>query len=117
MSSTSWCFLIVVKMIKPIILGLAWLDKWEPHHMVGGLFQKTEVSTWARTNGTGSCGRSRGGGTMGTTGRHCRRGFPNIYRDLADVFSEDKCEVLPLHHSTDCTIYTGLNCQKPVYIQ
>lgn len=79
-------FLIVVKVIEPIILGLAWLDKWEPHHMMGEGFPKTEVSTWARTNGTESCGRSRWGSTTRTTGRHYGRGFSGYIQGFSRCF-------------------------------
>lgn len=41
--------------------------------------------------------------------------FLDIYRDLADVFSEEECEVLPPHRSTDCTIelIPGAKLPKP----
>lgn len=40
--------------------------------------------------------------------------FPQIYADLVEVFSEE-CDMLPLHHPTDCTIkiIPGAKLLKP----
>lgn len=42
-------------------------------------------------------------------------GFLAIYNDLADVFREEECDVLPPHYVTDCAIelIPGAKLPKP----
>ncbi|XP_042299927.1 uncharacterized protein LOC121917880, partial [Sceloporus undulatus] len=46
----------------------------------------------------GPCAMSAG------TGARPPLGFPEVYRDLGEVFEEKECDVLPPHRDTDCAI-------------
>lgn len=107
-------------MIEPIILGLAWLDKWQPNIWWERGYRKLRLTLGPeppRSNDT-----PPGLGNDGGTGRGCvtlapssTQGFPSVYDDLAAVFSEEECEVLPPHRPTDCAIefIPGAKLPKP----
>lgn len=59
----------------------------------------------------------RAGGTetgCAPTTSHPDLEYPSVYEDLVAVFSEEECEVLPPHRSTDCAIelIPGPSCRN-----
>lgn len=81
--------IIVERIIEPIILGLAWLDKWKPNMWEDG-FRKLRFVLGLEPEPEEQIGQ-----VSLEQDRNEREGFPEIYRDLSDVFNEEECETLP----------------------
>lgn len=97
-------FRVVPKITEEVVLGLAWLDKWDPTIWWGGGCRHIQI----------------GVGPDPPPHEHQNQGSPNtpssskpineliglleIYKDLEEVRSERECDTLPLHHAIDCTI-------------
>ncbi|XP_039213407.1 uncharacterized protein LOC120314410 [Crotalus tigris] len=108
-------FVVAPAMSEAVILGLAWLDKWEPTIWWEGGYRRVRLGvgpqppSQCRVPGvdtpTPVCGMSGGGEDL----------FPHEYQDLAAVFSETECNQLPPHRPTDCgiEIEPGAKLPKP----
>lgn len=114
-------FIIVDSIIKLIILGLAWLDKWKPTIWWEGGYRKLRLELGPEPR-VGSPNEQTKGIHLTTNPRQEKPqvpGVPEVYVDLSDVFSEDQCDTLPPHRPTDCVIelIPGAKLPKPrIYV-
>lgn len=89
-------FVVVATMNESLILGLAWLDKWGPTIWWEGFFWKLRIAT-----GPSPLPHERAmAGVVADLERSgCQAvdgpAFPQVYSNLAEVFREAECEVLP----------------------
>ncbi|KAK9391826.1 hypothetical protein NXF25_017413 [Crotalus adamanteus] len=118
-------FIVIPSMTEDVILGLAWLDRWQPVIWWAGGYRRMRLVVGPRPPSIEEEGSQKqlpqnnsrvkerirvaveaGGGT---------RSFPVEYEDLKDVFSERECDELPPHRSTDCAIdiVPGARLPKP----
>lgn len=92
-------FVVVPRITKDIVLEMAWLDKWGPTIWWGGGCRHLRIGLGSNPLPHESVPQS-----PGTT--HCKTGteldIPKEYIDLAKVFSEKECNVLPPHRPTEC---------------
>lgn len=95
-------FVVVDVMIEPIILGLAWLDKWKPTIWWEGGYRKLRLELSPEPSTTEATGQVAGG--LKGTEKSLSPEVPDIDADLAAVFNEEECDVLPLHCAKDCAI-------------
>lgn len=105
------CFVVASKMIEVIILGLAWLDKWDPTIMWEDAYRKLRIGIGplppilrdkcqhALNPGSPSRLENTAATTDGLPG--CPQ-VPKEYWDMMATFSEQDCNFLPSHLSTDC---------------
>lgn len=89
-------FVVITHMIEPVILGLAWLDKWRPTIWWEGGFRRLRLPVGPCPLAEQQHSDPRGEMAAPTT----ERGYPDVYEDLSVVFSEDECETLPPHQDT-----------------
>ncbi|XP_039178262.1 uncharacterized protein LOC120298525 [Crotalus tigris] len=110
-------FIVIPITTETVILGLSWLDKWTPTIWWEEGYRKMRL-------GMGPIPRTGGNGGQvpdapETTAQLQERGgevsYPEEYRDLAMVFSEEECNHLPPHRPTDCAIelLPGVKLPKP----
>ncbi|XP_039215403.1 uncharacterized protein LOC120315311 [Crotalus tigris] len=110
-------FIVVPIMTEAVILGLAWLDKWTPTIWWGGGYRHVRLGVGPMP--VGGDAEEKAPDVPGTTAQlQERKGelpYPEEYRDLAAVFSEEDCNQLPPHRSTDCAIelLPGVKLPKP----
>lgn len=75
-------------MIEPLILGFTWLDKWQPAIWWEGGFRRIRLAL-------GQSPIDHAKAELNKTDQNTGGVFPSVYKDLAEVFSEEECEVLP----------------------
>ncbi|XP_060542340.1 uncharacterized protein LOC132710346 isoform X1 [Pantherophis guttatus] len=113
-------FIVIETMIELLILELTWLDKWQPNIWWEWVFRKlripldSESTTPSPIPSTPLVAENKNSSSVSTESSNTK-GFPSVYEDLAAVFSEEECKVLPPHRSTDCAteLVPGAKLPKP----
>ncbi|KAK9400665.1 hypothetical protein NXF25_011379 [Crotalus adamanteus] len=108
-------FVVVPSMTEPLILGLAWLDKWTPIIWWEDGSQRLRLPVGPQPPPTPDHDGDKGLGAVDPIPEGDGPGYPSIYNDLAAVFSEHECDTLPPHRVTDCAIelIPGAKLPKP----
>ncbi|KAK9401814.1 hypothetical protein NXF25_010170 [Crotalus adamanteus] len=110
-------FIVVPIMTEAVILGLAWLDKWTPTIWWEGGYRNIRLGVGPMP--VSGDAEDKAPNVPGITAQLQEREgelpYPEEYRDLAAVFSEEDCNQLPPHRSTDCAIQLlpGVKLPKP----
>ncbi|XP_060539018.1 uncharacterized protein LOC132709560 [Pantherophis guttatus] len=134
-------FIIAPKMTEPVILGLSWLDKWGPIIWWQEGTRRLRIAKGPQplpprpeefpptlkpqsspplqkktppTQGPLPEGAAKQLAAAPTTTCNANQ-IPREYQDLAGVFSEAECDILPPHRETDCAIeiIPGAKLPKP----
>lgn len=104
------CFVVVPRIMEDMVLGLVWLDKWAPTIWWGGC-RHLRLAIGPDPPPHEQCGR----GSDLKREERGELGFPEVYKDLKEEFSEWECDTLPPHCMTDCAIeiLPGVVLPKP----
>lgn len=100
-------FITVDVMIEPMILGLAWLDKWKPTIWWEGGYQKVRLEVGPKPSMDRICGQGSSALPAWLLPQHATQRvvrIPKDYANLDAVFRETECDTLPPHRTTDCAI-------------
>ncbi|KAK9408175.1 hypothetical protein NXF25_006949 [Crotalus adamanteus] len=108
-------FIVVPTMSESVILGLAWMDKWTPTIWWADGARHLRIAVGPHPRATYDPDRDRKLNTSKPVQERGEVQYPQVYNDLAAVFSEQECDSLPPHRPTDCAIelVPGAKLPKP----
>ncbi|KAK9412177.1 hypothetical protein NXF25_003352 [Crotalus adamanteus] len=108
-------FIVVPSMSEPVILGLAWLDKWTPTIWWADGSRHLRLAVGPQPLPSYDHNKDRQVDASKPLQERGTLEYPQVYNDLAAVFSEQECDSLPPHRPTDCAIelVPGAKLPKP----